>query len=348
MNELPNLELRVNTKIYSTPDNGKLIYDYRPFYNRKLSYFDGESDLASLTLDAEKAEIAIDRPIELNIEESYDGSANLIINDFKHPLKVVNSRFYLIDSNNYKIGDRKGNLDTNIYTEKNFKVEANLVKSVQSVVGLDFLGLLENGAMKVGSYTFYFKLADSDGNESDFISESGKVVCHIGNINQPRHIRGGQLNEDSGKAVSFRLKNLDLAYNYIHVYYTRTTGDSEQEVTTAYKVSERYKISGINTDITISGYEEHESISLDDINTKYSQFTSVKTTENCQNMTFAGGVENEYELYKTLEKLSLFITPRLSNEENIGNLSHNYIERFNQQGGNEYYNVDNIYYKLGY
>ena len=90
------------------------------------------------------------------------------------------------------------------------------------------------------------------------------------------------------------------------------------------------------------------SISLDDINTKYSQFNSVKTTENCQNMTFAGGVENEYELYKTLEKLSLFITPRLSNEENIGNLSHNYIERFNQQGGNEYYNVDNIYYKLGY
>lgn len=348
MNELPNLELEVNTEIYSTPDNGKLIYDYRPFYNHKLSYFDGESDLASLTLDAEKAEIAIDRPIELNIEESYDGSANLIINDFKNPLKVVNSRFYLIDSNNYKIGDRKGNLDTNIYTEKNFKVEANLVKSVQSVVGLDFLGLLENGAMKVGSYTFYFKLADSDGNESDFISESGKVVCHIGNVSKPRFIRGGQLDEDSGKAVSFRLKNLDLAYNYIHVYYTRTTGDSEQEVTTAHKVSERYKISGINTDITITGYEEHEGISLDDINTKYSQFTSVKTTENCQNMTFAGGVENEYELYKTLEKLSLFITPRLSNEENIGNLSHNYIERFNQQGGNEYYNVDNIYYKLGY
>ena len=54
MNELPNLELEVNTEIYSTPDNGKLIYDYRPFYNRKLSYFDGKSDLDSLTLNAEK------------------------------------------------------------------------------------------------------------------------------------------------------------------------------------------------------------------------------------------------------------------------------------------------------
>ena len=64
---------------------------------------------------------------------------------------------------------------------------------------------------------------------------------------------------------------------------------------------------------------------------------------------FCGRWENEWINYiKLLEKLSLFITPRLSNEENIGNLSHNYTERFNQQGGNEYYNVDNIYYKLGY
>ena len=348
MKSIPKINLNIKSSIFTTPDDGKLIYEYRPFYNRKMNGFVGESDLSNLTLNADKAEISIDKPIELNIEESYDGSANIIINDKVNPLKVVNSRFYLIDSNNYKIGDRKGNLDTNIYTEKNFKVEANLVKSVQSVVGLDFLGLLESGTMKVGNYTFYFKLADSDGNEADFISESGKVVCHIGNVSQPRFIRGGQLNENSGKTVRFRLKNLDLAYNYIHVYYTRTTGDSSQQITTAHKVSERYKISGINTEISITGYEEHEDISIEDINIRYSEFNSVKTTENCQNITFAGGTANEHSLYKMLEKLSLFITPSLVSEEDIGNLTHNYKEKFNESGGYEYYNVKNIYYKLGY
>ena len=57
----------------------------------------GENDLGSLTLKADEAEINVHRPIEINIEESYDGSANLIINDTINPLKVINSRFYLID-----------------------------------------------------------------------------------------------------------------------------------------------------------------------------------------------------------------------------------------------------------
>lgn len=348
MSSIPKIKLNIKTYIYTTPDDGKLIYEYRPFHNQKMGGFVGEADLTSLTLDADKAEISIDRPIELNLEESYDGSVNVIVNDRVNPLKIVNSRFYLIDSNNYKIGDRKGNLDTNIYTEKNFKVEANLVKSVQSVIGLDFLGLLENGNMKVGNYTFYFKLSDSDGNESDFIAESGKVVCHIGNISKPRFIRGGQMGENSGKSVRFRLKNIDLAYNYIHVYYTRSTGDSGQEITTAHKIEERFKISGIDTEIAISGYEEHTDVSLEDINVRYSEFNSVKTTTNCQNITFAGGVSNEYEVYKMLEKLSLFITPSIVSDKEIGNLAHNYKEKFNEHGGYEYYNVDNIYYKLGY
>ena len=348
MSSIPKIKLNIKTYIYTTPDDGKLIYEYRPFHNQKMEGFVGEADLTSLTLDADKAEISIDRPIELNLEESYDGSVNVIVNDRVNPLKIVNSRFYLIDSNNYKIGDRKGNLDTNIYTESNFKVEANLVKSVQSVVGLDFIGLLEDGNMKVGNYTFYFKLSDSDGNESDFIAESGKVVCHIGNISQPRFIRGGQMGENSGKSVRFRLKNIDLAYSYIHVYYTRSTGDSEQEITTAHKIEERFKISGIDTEISISGYEEHTNIGLEDINVRYSEFNSVETTANCQNITFAGGVSNEYEVYKMLEKLSLFITPSIVSDKEIGNLAHNYKERFNEHGGYEYYNVDNIYYKLGY
>ena len=212
------------------PEDGKMIYRYAPFLNLKRKVpLDGK-DLEYFRLSAKNAQIDIDKPIDIDIERSYDDSVNLIVSDKINPLKIINSRFYLTSSDTYNIADRKGNLDTNIYTHENFKVEANLVKTVQTVVKLDFLELSEGGRMPVGNYTFYFKLADSDGNESDFIAESGKVVCHIGNISQPKFIRGGQLNENSGKIVKFRLQNLDLAYNFINVYYTRTTGDSNQEM----------------------------------------------------------------------------------------------------------------------
>lgn len=345
---LPSFEVTFSNLIQGNPEEGKLIYKYSPFFNLKLKNPDTYRDLTNLRLNAAKAGLNIDIPIDIDIEESYDGSANLILNDRTNPLKIVNSRFYLTDSNNYRIGDRKGNLDTNIYTEDNFGVEAGLIKTVNSLLSIDFVGIYEGGRMPVGNYTFYIKLADSDGNESDFVAESGKVVCHIGNVNQPKYIRGGQLNEDSGKSIKLIINNVDMAYSYINVYYTKSTGTEQEQIITAYKIVDKYKISELNTPITITGYERHEGISLDDINIQYTQFDAVNTLENCQNISFAGNVTKKYNLYRQLERLSLFITPELINEESIGNLSNNYEERTDHNKGYEYYNVNNIYYKLGY
>jgi len=52
--------------------------------------------------------------------------------------------------------------------------------------------LIENGGkLNCGSYTFFFKLADADGNETEVIAESGVVQCHIGNVNDPYSMRMG-------------------------------------------------------------------------------------------------------------------------------------------------------------
>ena len=344
---LPIINININNTLYGPPENGELIYKYSAFQNlKKLNTITGNTDLFPLRLSVQQAELNIDEPLELTTEVAYDGSVNLIVNDKKNPPKLINSRFYLTDSNSYNIADRKGNLDTNIYTEENFSTEASLIKAVKTIVSVDFLGTFSGGKLPVGNYTFYFKLADSDGNESDFIAESGKVVCFIGDINQPRSIRGGQLNENSNKLIKFRLNNLDLAYDYINVYYTRSSGDGDSAVVTTHKIIDKFKIDKLNTEISITGYEDHEELSLDDINVRYTSFNSVKSLTTCQNIAFSGNIINEYSLFETLEKYSLFITPKLVTEDDIGNLSSNYYELY-PNTGYEYYNSSNIYYKLG-
>lgn len=345
---LPLLNLNIQTNIFSFEEDGALVYKYRPFQNLKI--FDnvsGDNDISGLSIYSAKAAMDINTPVYVDTEVSYDDSINLLVNDYKNPLKIVNSRFYLIDSTHYKVADRKGNLDSNIYTEDNFKIEASLIKSVRSISTLDFNGIKVGGQLPVGSYNFYFKLADSDGNETDFIAESGKVVCHIGAINQPSSIRGGILEENSDKLVNFKLNNIDLAYNYIVVYYTRTSGNQDNEYTKTYKVTDKYKITGPSTEVTITGYENSEEIDGTEINIQYASFESAKTNANCQNITFAGNITKNYELFKTLEKYSLFVTPELSFNEDIGNLDYAYQERY-LDTGYEYYNANNIYYKLGY
>jgi len=44
-----------------------------------------------------------------------------------------------------------------------------LYKITQSIPKVEFLGLTYGGNMKCGNYVFYFRLADADGNETDFI-----------------------------------------------------------------------------------------------------------------------------------------------------------------------------------
>ncbi|MGV8961769.1 MAG: hypothetical protein ACOH2V_00040 [Candidatus Saccharimonadaceae bacterium] len=293
------------------------------------------------------AGINITEPITIDTEVSYDDSINLVISDGINPPKITNSRFYQTSTMTYTIADRKGNLDTNIYKEDLFKVEAGLIKSVRTITTVDFLGIRDGGIMPIGNYTFYFKLADADGNESDFIAESGKVICHIGTVNSPKSIRGGQQDESSYKVIKFKLNNLDLAYDYIHVYYTRSTGDGDSESVQTYQITDNFKITNNDVQLSITGYENHVKIALDTINVQYASFDSVKTLANCQNITFTGNITNNYEIFKTLEKYSLFITPEVVYDtQGIGNLNYLYNETY-PDVGYEYYNAKNIYYKLG-
>ena len=59
----------------------------------------------------------LSNPVEILPQYSYDGSVNLILNDGLNIPRLINSRFTVTGRNTYKVIDRKGDNDTNIYDQ---------------------------------------------------------------------------------------------------------------------------------------------------------------------------------------------------------------------------------------
>jgi hypothetical protein len=58
---------------------------------------------------------SLSHPVDILPQHSYDGSVNLILNDGLNVPRLINSRFTATGNNTYKVVDRKGDNDTNIY-----------------------------------------------------------------------------------------------------------------------------------------------------------------------------------------------------------------------------------------
>ena len=115
--------------------------------------------------------------------------------------------------------------------------------------------------MKVGNYHFYFKLMDSDGNETDFIAESGLVSVFIGQGSYSS-VHTGNKNENSNKQIEFRLDNIDSAYDYISIYYSRYTAENSDNPVYEYiKINKKYNRN--SPKIVITGFEETETMEDD-------------------------------------------------------------------------------------
>ena len=89
MTSLPQINLTGTTAMMGLPSAGNLIYRYRPFFNKRLSTpEDPRKDLDFLSVNAAQVKMSSKTPVEITIEEAYDNSANLIINDKKNPPKI--------------------------------------------------------------------------------------------------------------------------------------------------------------------------------------------------------------------------------------------------------------------
>lgn len=301
---------------YPALPNGIQPYEDDPIFYDKNQLTD---------FDTDELEFDVNHPVDILPQYSYDGSVNLIINDGKNPPRLINSRFSPLGRGKYQIVDRKGDNDTNIYDQgAQFESDTSLYKTYVGIPKLEFVNVYQNGNLPVGNYHFYFRYVDADGNETDFVAESGMVSIFKGS--QHGSIHSGFRDENSYKSVRFILSNVDSAYQYVNVYYTRSTSDIDQNaVVTAHKINQKFLVNNsLICQIYITGSEDSSEITLDEINTKYQIAENVQTQASCQNMLFFGNVTNQIIDYREFADLSLRFTARPDNTKAYSPVPHDY------------------------
>ena len=311
-------------------------------------YYDGQLWAKAgsvIDLDTEQLNFDLNHPVNIEVQPSYDGSVNLILNDNKNIPRLINSRFSVREKNTYEIVDRIGENDTNIYNSKTFNKDTSLYFQYESNPNINYLGFV-NGILPVGQYCFYFTYCDADNNESDIIAESGLIPVFIGNDKDPMSMDGGIKNQSSNKGIRLKLTNIDRAYNYLKVYYVRYFADYQQNrVYECKKIYQRYPINSDRIYLQITGNEEAEDLDPNILNVSKFNPKSILTQAQCKNMLFFGNIVKNSDNYKELTDLALRISPKLNVVNNLDVLDKDY---YSVNGDYAYYNSQNIYNKTGY
>ena len=298
-----------------------------------------------IDFDTEKLNFDLDHPVEIEVQPSYDGSVNLILNDDKNIPRLINSRFSVREKDTYEIVDRIGENDTNIYNSKTFDKDTSLYFQYESNPTVTYLGFVK-GVLPVGQYCFYFTYCDADENESDYIAESGLIPVFIGSDQNPMSMDGGIKNQASHKGVQLRLDNMDKSYNYIKVYYVRYFADYNQNrVYDCKKIIKKIPVNSNTLYLQITGNEPYEDLDPNILNISKFNPKNILTQAQCKNMIFFGNIVKNSDNYKELTDLALRIVPELNVVENLGILDDSYLSK---EGDYAYYDSQNIYNKTGY
>ena len=155
MTTYPNSEFNIKIEAQKYKQEGDLAYKYAPFKNLQVSEDDPIKNLKKgqlIDLSTTDLNFKLSHPVDIQVQPSYDGTVNLILNDDINPPRIVNSRFTVTEDKRFKIIDRNGDNDTNIYSTNTFDLETRLFRNSNHIPFIDFLGLQEGGSLKSGTY----------------------------------------------------------------------------------------------------------------------------------------------------------------------------------------------------
>ena len=326
----------------------ELENNYKPLWN----LYDGTNRKDFTT---NKLNFDLEHPVDIEIQPSYDGSVNLILNDDKNEPKLINSGFSIYENRKVRLVKRDQKEATNLYLESKFDNQTRLKKVTEKIPRFELIDVLSTGQLKGGNYTFYLKMADGDYNKSDIVAESAQVSIFNGTPTSINSVHGTLLNETTDKSVQFRINNIDTSFSNFYILYSREFSDLNGvrqyevfELTNAFEINENDLLDDNGEKsyiIQIDGSEQVNQISETELNIEYVPIDSVKTQAQLQNMLFLANIHSENSEYKRLQELAYTVkVTLLQNKTGIGWVTANYKYIYSQ----EYYDPKNIYNYLGY
>ena len=284
-------------------------------------------------------------PVTIEVQDSYDGSVNLILVADGVKTRIINSGFSILPNNQYKFVDRNQSVETNIYNDVDKETE--LIRTSNIITNIDLLGVQSGGQFKGGNYTFYIKFGDADYNQTDVVAESGIVSIFNGNDGVPSTISGTLLDERTNKMIHLEVQGLNHVYSKIYIYYSREYSDTQGFRMTEYGMFKEpidMNNSGSSQDIWLTGLEQTVSIESELLNVDYHTVDWARAETQHSNMLFLGNVgqEETFQLYYNLKEFTKAHVHIFAKQDYLDPVELDYT------GGTEYYNTQNIYNKLGY
>ena len=265
-----------------------------------------------IDLDTDQLNFDLNHPVDIEVQPSYDGSVNLILNDDKNIPRLINSRFSVREKDTYEIVDRIGENDTNIYNSKTFDKDTSLYFQYEYNPNITYIGFIK-GTLQVGQYCFYITYCDADENESDIVAETGLIPVFIGNDCDPYSMDGGIKNQVSNKGIQLKLTNLDKSYNYLKICYVRYFADYQQNrINECKKLTKKIPITSSVLYLQVNGYEETEDIDPNILNISKFNPHNILTQAQCKNMLFFGNIVKNTDNYRELTDIALRIIPQLN------------------------------------
>lgn len=231
-------------------------------------------------------------PVRVEVQPDYDGTVNLILNDYgRNAPKLINTRFSVQENGRYKIVDREGERDSNVYSEANFTDTLRLFQRSRTLTKATFTGLTEGGKLLGGSYQLFFQYVNQDGNEGDVMAWTPVIPVYDGT--SMATVRGTMLSTTRGLQVE--LANVDQSYSSVRVSFVRTTGTGAAEAVNSYRLANDVQISAPTLRVTLTGFEallDVETASFSLRTERLETFRDMTQTDN--RLVFSGLVEAVY------------------------------------------------------
>lgn len=292
-------------------------------------------------------------PVTIEVQDSYDGSVNLIIIGGEKTPIIINTGFSVLPDNKYKLVNREQSADTNKYQVNNLAEQLSLIRNSYTVngeqvklVNIDLESVTAGGQLKGGNYTFYLKFGDDDYNQTDIVAESGVVSIFNGTDGVPSTISGTLADERTDKMVQLKIDGLNHVYSKLYIYYTREYSDVQgYRMTEAGVLVEPFEMEGgTSQKIWISGFEQTTPIDISELSVDYHTVDWAKAEAQHSNMLFLAniGQEETFDLYR---KLRQYTWDHIDTYIEYGSMKVGGGDDFSHAN---YYSTQNIYYSLGY